>query len=165
MRTRAFPCRQYGPLACALAACASRALAQEATAPAAAAGVNLAVVATASSSFTSGDTTVAALNDDFTPRSSGDARHGAYGNWPRTGTQWVQYDWGQPISTRQVEVYCWDDRQGVRLPKACRLKFWDGRAFVAVANASGLGVAGGQFNSTTFDEVATSKLRLEMDAE
>jgi DUF1680 family protein len=140
-------------------------LAQEATAPAAAAGVNLAVVATASSSFTSGDTTVAALNDNFTPRSSRDARHGAYGNWPRTGTQWVQYDWRQPISTRQVEVYWWDDRQGVRLPKACRLKFWDGSAFVSVANASGLGLAGDQFNSTAFDEVAASKLRLEMDSE
>ena len=35
--------------------------------------------------------------------------------------------------------------------------------FVPVPNASGLGVAGDQFNTTTFDEVRTSKLRLEID--
>src|SRR5450756_2457610 len=59
-----------------------------ATAP----GVNLAVVATPSSSFVSGDTTPTALNDGSSPRSSRDARRGSYGNWPRTGTQWVEYD-------------------------------------------------------------------------
>jgi hypothetical protein len=60
-------------------------------------------------------------------------------------------------------VYWWDDRQGVRLPKACRLLYWDGNEFAPVKNASGLGVEGDQFNTTTFDEVTTSKLRLEMD--
>lgn len=123
------------------------------------------MVATASSSFTSGDTTVEALNDGFVPRNSRDNRHRSYGNWPRVGGQWVQYDWSQPISTKQIEVYWWDDRQGVRLPKACRLKYWDGKEFVPVKNASGLGVAGDTFNSTTFDEVATAKLRLEMDSD
>src|ERR1035438_5733490 len=58
---------------------------------AAAPGVNLAVVAKASASFTSGDTIVNALNDGFAPRSSRDNRHGSYGNWPHTGTEWVQY--------------------------------------------------------------------------
>jgi len=128
------------------------------------AGVNLAVVATPSSSFTSGDTTLTALNDGFTPRSSRDTRRGSYGNWPRTGTQWVQYDWIQPISTKQMDVYWWADGAGVGLPKACRLLYWDGKAFIPVANAAGLGVEGSKFNSTTFDEVTTSKLRLEMDS-
>ena len=76
----------------------------------------------------------------------------------------MQYDWSQPISTSKIDVYWWDDRQGVRLPKACRLLYWDGNAFVPVANASGLGVAGNQFNTTTFDEVRTAKLRLEIDS-
>lgn len=125
--------------------------------------VNLALVATPSCSYVSGDTSVAALNDGFTPRNSRDNRRGSYGNWPRTGAQWVEYDWSQPISTRQIEVYWWDDHQGVRLPKACRVEFWDGKSFVAVKNASGLGVEADTFNVTTFDEVATTKLRLEMD--
>ena len=146
----------YSPIACAIVLWATAAAASEA---------NLAVVATPSASYTSGDTSTGALNDGFTPRNSRDARHGSYGNWPRTGTQWVQYDWSQPISTKQIEVYWWDDRQGVRLPKACRLKHWDGTDFLPVPNPSGLGVAGDKFNSTAFDEVTTSKLRLEMDSD
>ncbi|HEY9172104.1 MAG TPA: Tat pathway signal protein, partial [Verrucomicrobiae bacterium] len=131
----------------------------------AATGANLAAVATPSSSHTSGDTTVDALNDGFTPARSLDDSHRSYGNWPRRGTQWVQYEWTQPISTKQIEVYWWDDRRGVRLPKACRVKYWDGKELVAVANASGLGVAGDKFNVTTFDEVTTTRLRLEMDSD
>jgi DUF1680 family protein len=132
--------------------------AQESTPP-----VNLASVATPTTSYISGDTSVAALNDGFTPGNSRDNHRGSYGNWPRTGTQWVEYDWSQPVSTKQIEVYWWDDHQGVRLPTACRVEFWDGKNFVAVNNPSGLGVEANQFNVTTFDEVKTPKLRLEMD--
>jgi len=136
--------------------------AQSSNSPAAA---NLAVVATSSSSSVSGDTRNEALNDGSNPRSSRGDRRGTYGNWPRTGTQWVQYDWSQPISTKQIEVYWWDDQQGVRLPKASRLKYWDGKEFVLVANGDGLGVEGNKFNVTTFDEITTSKLRLEIDGD
>ncbi|MCX6878394.1 MAG: glycoside hydrolase family 127 protein [Verrucomicrobia bacterium] len=125
--------------------------------------VNLAQVATPSASFVSGDTTVAALNDGENPRNSRDNHSGCYGNWNRTGTQWVQYDWSQPISTRKIEVYWWADGSGVHLPKACRLTYWNGTAFVPVSKPAGLGVAGDTYNSTTFDEVTTSKLRLEID--
>ena len=125
--------------------------------------VNLALMATPTTSFVSGHEALGALNDGFTPRGVNDHSHGAYGNWPQTGTQWVQYDWSQPISTRQVAVYWWDDRQGVRLPKACRLLYWDGKAFVPVQGATGFGVLGGVFNPTTFNEVMTPKLRLEFD--
>ena len=128
-------------------------------------GANLAVVAEPSSSYVSGDTTLAALNDEYEPGSSRDRSRGSYGNWPRRGTQWVQYDWSQPISTRKTDVYWWDDRRGVRLPKACRLLYWDGEDFVPVGNPSGLGTAESQYNTTTFDEVTTSKLRLEIDGD
>ncbi len=123
--------------------------------------INLAVVATPSSSFTSGDTTLEALHDDFTPRNSRDNSRRSYGNWPKTGTQWVQYEWTQPVSTKQVEVYWWDDRRGVRLPAAGRLMAWNGSEFVLVTNVS---VAADRFNVATFEEVTTSKLRLEMDS-
>ena len=68
-------------------------------------GSNLATVATTASSYVSGDTTVTALANDFTPRNSRDNRRGSYGNWPHTGTEWVQYEWSQPVSTKQVDVY------------------------------------------------------------
>jgi len=127
---------------------------------------NLAPYAKASASFVSGHETIAALNDGATPRHSNDKSHGAYGNWPQSGTQWVQYEWPKAVSINKVDVYWFDDRQGVRLPAACRLEYWDSdaRAFKPVPNASGLGLAAGQFNTTTFSEVATSKLRLEMDS-
>ncbi len=125
--------------------------------------VNVAPMAVPASSYCSGDTSVTALNDGNEPRNSLERGTGSYGNWPRTGTQWVQLDWSQPICTDRIEVYWWDDHQGVRLPRACRLKYWDGQEFVEVANASGLGVEGDLFNETTFDEVSTSRLRLEMD--
>ena len=129
------------------------------------ADVNLAFAATPSASYVSDDTSVAALNDGQTPRNSRERGNGAYGNWPRTGTQWVQYDWSQPISTRRMDVYWWDDHQGVRLPKACRLLYWDGARFAPVEHPAGLGVAGNQFNATTFDEVQTTRVRLEMDGD
>ena len=130
-----------------------------------ASGVCLSVVAEASSSYVSGDTSLTALNDGYQPRSSRDRRPGSYGNWPRRGTQWVQYDWSKPISTNKIDVYWWDDRRGVRLPEACRLLYWNGQAFTLVTNPSGLGGEASKYNSTTFDEVRTSKLRLEIDSD
>ncbi len=139
-----------------------KALAQDSAGPDS--EVNLAVVAEPSCSYVSGDTSLTALNDEYDPPSSRDRRRGSYGNWPRRGTQWVQYDWSRPVSTKKIDVYWWDDRRGVRLPEACRLLFWDGEDFVPVSNPSGLGVAENQYNTTTFDEVSTTKLRLEIDS-
>jgi uncharacterized protein len=107
---------------------------------------NLALVAAASTSYVSGHETITALNDGSSPAHSDDKSAGAYGNWPRTGTQWVQYDWNQPIQTDRIEVYWFDDQRGVRLPVACRLKHWDGKSFVAVPGATGLGLEANRFN-------------------
>jgi len=124
---------------------------------------NLALVATSSTSFVSGHETMTALNDGSSPAHSDDKSAGAYGNWPRTGTQWVQYDWSQPIQTDRIEVYWFDDQRGVRLPKACRLQYWDGAAFVPVPKPDGLGLEASRFNVTTFPPLTTAKLRLEFD--
>lgn len=125
--------------------------------------LNVAAAATASTSFVSGHETIDALNDGNAPRDSNDKSHGAYGNWPQTGRQWVQYDWPQAISTNRVAVYWFDDNQGVRLPKSCTLSYWDGKQFIPVANSRGLGLEKNKFNTTTFDSIATMRLRLEMD--
>jgi len=125
---------------------------------------NLALVATATTSFVSGHETIRALNSGFDPENSNDKRHGAYGNWPRRGTQWVEYAWSQPIHTDRVDVYWFDDHNGVRLPRACRLKYFDGKQFVPVKSALGLGLRENAYNTTTFADVHTTKLRLEMDS-
>ena len=109
------------------------------------------VFAEPSSSYVSGDTSLTSLNDEYDPPNSRDRRRGSYGNWPRRDTQWVQYDWSRPISTKKIDVYWWDDRRGVRLPEACRLLYWNGGDFVPVSNPSGLGLAENKYNTTIFD--------------
>jgi uncharacterized protein len=135
--------------------------AQPSTQPAAA---NLAPVATASASYVSPDQTIAALNSGFDPRNSRDDRHRAYGNWPRIGTQWVEYTWSKPISTNKIDVYWFADGRGIKLPGKCRLEYFNGTDFVAVPNADGLGVRRSQYNTTTFPEITTTNLRLEFDS-
>ena len=127
--------------------------------------INLAKVATPSSLYTSGDTKLSALNDGNTPANSRDRDHGSYGNWPATGTQWVQYTWSRPVTANKINVYWWMDREGIGAPKAYRVLYWNGSAFVPVANAAGLGVDKDTFNTTSFDEVHTDKLRLEIDSD
>lgn len=126
------------------------------------AALNLAKVATPSSLYTSGDTRTSAIKDGFVPRNSADDEHGSYGNWPNVNTQWVQYDWSQPVTTNKVDVYWWIDGRGVGAPNSYRVLYWNGTEFVPVTNATGLGVAANTFNSTTFDAVKTDKLRLEI---
>ncbi len=75
---------------------------------------NLAIVASASTSYVSPDQTITSINSGYEPRNSRDASHRAYGNWPKLGTQWVEYDWTQPISTNKIDVYWFADGQGIR---------------------------------------------------
>ncbi|MEO5711960.1 MAG: beta-L-arabinofuranosidase domain-containing protein [Luteolibacter sp.] len=123
---------------------------------------NLALVAVASGSYGSGDTAFSAMNDGFAPVNSEDRSHGSYGNWPTLDTQTVEYAWEQPVATNRIEVYWWNDHRGIGFPKACRVLFWNGKNFEPVKNSVGLGVEGDRFNVTTFDEVKTTRLRLEI---
>jgi hypothetical protein len=127
--------------------------------------VNLAKVATASASYTSGDSKLTALNDGFDPGNSRDQRHGTYGNWPHTDPQWVQYEWSKPVTTNRVEIYWWMDGEGVAAPASYQVTYWNGSEFVPVSNAKGLGTDPNGFNSTRFDEVKTDKLRLEISSD
>jgi len=126
---------------------------------------NLAIFATPGTSFVSGHERLGALNDGFDPANENDNLHPHYGNWPEKGTQWVQYTWSKPVSTNKIDVYWWRDGRGIRLPVACRLRYWNGVEWVPVQGAKGFGLEPGKFNSTTFDEVTTTRLRLEFDSE
>jgi len=123
--------------------------------------VNLAKVARANAGFVSGDTTLTALNNGAEPAASADTARGAYGTWPRTDRQWVTYEWSQPVSTDVIEVYWWQDGQGIALPVSAQLSYWDGKAFVPVRNVRGLGVAADRYNRTMFDRITTDRLKLE----
>ncbi|HSO77838.1 MAG TPA: beta-L-arabinofuranosidase domain-containing protein, partial [Bacteroidales bacterium] len=45
-----------------------------------------------------------------------------------------------------------------------RLKYWDGKDFVPVSNPVGLGMVNDKYNNTSFKEVTTTRLRLEVDS-
>jgi len=125
---------------------------------------NVALYAKPSTSYVSGHESLDAVNDGFKLKNSKDKRYGAYGNWPRKGTHWIQYEWTKPVNVDGVDVYWFDDKGGVRPPKAVRILYWDGKAFAPVKNAVGLGLEVDKYNTTTFKEVTTSKLKLEFDS-
>ena len=105
--------------------------------------------------------TLEAINSGYEPRGIADHSHGAYGNWPKTGGQWVEYRWSKPICTAQTAVYWWQDRQGVKLPVSSRLLYWNGSDYIPVPGATEVGVKGGVENTASFPELTTDRLRLE----
>jgi len=125
---------------------------------------NVALFAKPSTSYVSGHETLDAVNDGLKLKNSKDKRYGAYGNWPKKGTHWIQYQWTKPVNVDGVDVYWFDDKGGVRPPKAVRVLYWDGKAFTPVKKPVGLGVEVDKYNTTTFKAVTTSKLKLEFDS-
>src|SRR4051812_29618837 len=99
---------------------------------------NLAVVATASGSNRFG-APLTSLNDGQVPTNQGRGGGGGNNRQPRT-MYWVQYEWQQPIVTKEIAVYWWNYNNNLRLPEAYRIKYWDGSNFVPVNNVSGMGM-------------------------
>jgi len=126
---------------------------------------NLSNVATATNSMRWGPS-LAVMNDGLTPTDTlpWKPRPNTSGRKRPLTAQWVQYEWIQPVGTREISVFLWDYQNGIPLPAAYRVQYWDGSAFVSVKNAKGLGVQNKQYNITTFDEVKTTKLRIEVDS-
>src|SRR5476651_617299 len=121
---------------------------------------NLAVIAKGTNSARQG-AIITNLNDGFTPTPN---RYTPPRNPQTPATQWVQYEWNQPVNTKEIATFWWNYNGAVKMPKAYRVQYWDGNAFVSVKNATGLGMQAKQFNTTIFDEVKTTKLRLEIDS-
>ncbi|MEU4234752.1 glycoside hydrolase family 43 protein [Nonomuraea sp. NPDC026600] len=123
---------------------------------------NLALSATASTSYVSPWETLGAIKDGFTPANSADHSHGAYGNWNHQGTEWLEYQWPSAQSVGRVGVYWFDDDLGIDLPASCKVQYWNGSAYVDVPGQSACGVAANTFNTTTFPAISTTRLRLSI---
>jgi DUF1680 family protein len=124
--------------------------------------INIAVIATPSGPAREND--YSRLNDDIMPVNKKEPRAANNRQPQKLDKQWVQYEWKQPVSTKEIAIYWHNFNNTVRMPQAYRLQYWDGSAFVPVKNAVGYGVTNDQLNITSFDEVKTSKLRLEIDS-
>ncbi|MFI6506943.1 glycoside hydrolase family 43 protein [Streptosporangium sp. NPDC050855] len=123
---------------------------------------NLALNATPSTSYVSPWETLGAVNDGFTPAGSADRSHGAYGNWDHQGTEWIEYRWPTAQNVRSVRTYWFDDDQGIDLPASCQVQYWNGGAYVNVPGQSSCGTAADTFNTTTFGQVNTTRLRMSI---
>ena len=132
---------------------------------------NVAVLANLSSSARGGGQ-LAGLNDGLTPNTVTDQMR-QYMTRPQTGNnrrpsrltaQWFQYDWASPVTVDEVAIYWYNFDNLAKFPQAYRLKYWDGKDFVPVVNPVGLGMVNDKYNNTLFNEVTTTRLRLEVDS-
>jgi DUF1680 family protein len=122
---------------------------------------NLATIAAASGSGRP-SSSLEGLNDGLTPTPPGDRWYTRAQQ--RLGMQWLQYDWRQPVRIKEVALFLWNYGGLIRLPQAYRISFWDGSQFLPVKSPTGLRVTNDQYNNTTFEEVSTTRLRLELDS-
>ena len=127
---------------------------------------DLALTATPSASYTSPWTTVTAINNGIYPVQSNDDNDLTpyWGTWPEAGSQYMELDWSQPVTTNGSSVYFADDGGGLQLPASWTVQYWNGTAFVNVSDPSSYPKADNTFNQVTFDPVTTTKLRVVMQA-
>lgn len=122
--------------------------------------VNIAGLATATTSYVSPWETLRAVNDNSNPANSNDKSAGAYGNWNNPNSiQWVQYDWPQNYTLSSTQVYWFDDNGGVLTPTRAYLEYWNGSAWV---NAGNLPLAKNAFNTLALNGVVTNRVRVSM---
>jgi hypothetical protein len=125
---------------------------------------DLALSATPSASYTSPWEHVTAINDGIFPTSSNDSQDIRWGCWPQTGTQWIELDWTQPITTNGSSIYFLDDGGGVRLPASWTVQYWNGSAFADVPNPGTYPIADNAFNAVAFGSVTTTRLRVVLNS-
>ncbi|MTI23855.1 T9SS type A sorting domain-containing protein, partial [Fulvivirga kasyanovii] len=121
---------------------------------------NLALEATASTSYVSPWETLDAVNDGSMPSHSNDKSNGAYGNWNNPNSiQWVQYAWSSEMMLVSTDIYWFDDGGGVLTPTTAYVEYWDGANWV---NAGNLPTVKDTWNTIELDSIVTTKFRVSM---
>lgn len=121
---------------------------------------NIALLATASTSYVSPWETIDALNDGATPANSGDKSQGAYGNWNNPDSwQWVQYRWQAFYKINKIEIYWFDDTGGVLVPSSAFVQRWNGSAWEQVKE---IPLQKDTFNTVNLDDLVADRLRVTM---
>ena len=125
---------------------------------------NIAGLAAATASYVSDWENISALNDGIDPADSNDRSGAVYGNWPETGSQWVQYTFNENHTITGCDVYWFKDGQGIDVPASYYIYYWDGSAWQEIQNPEGLGTKINQYNTTTFTPVNTRAVSIVMDS-
>jgi YVTN family beta-propeller protein len=127
------------------------------------AGTNLAPAAVLTTSYVSAWETLGAVNNNVAPANSADRSTGAYGNWRGAAaygaTDWVQFTWPAAKTFSALEVYWWNDGQGIGTPTYALAEYWSGSAWVSLGSP---GLALNTFNRLAFTPVTTTSIRVSM---
>jgi hypothetical protein len=77
-------------------------------------------------------------------------------------SDWLEIDFGKEQRVGVVKLYIYDDRGGVQAPASYDLQYWTGTAWESVPDQrkEPSRPAGGQINTVTFPQLATTKLRV-----
>jgi PKD repeat protein len=131
---------------------------------------NHAPFATATCSVTSPWENCQGINSGVDPTTSNPGTGVGWGTWPNGGTQWMQLDWDEPITTDRTEVYWYQDsadgsNSGVKRPAEWILQYWDDDTddWVDVANPSEYAIELNQYNVNTHDPVTTTAMRVTVE--
>ncbi|WP_285136747.1 family 43 glycosylhydrolase [Microbacterium sp. lyk4-40-TSB-66] len=112
---------------------------------------------------------IAALNDGIVrPNPLPPDMWGSYSG-DRPASQWVQYDWAEPVRIDRSSIQFWSDREpgtgdGVSAPASWSLQYWDQGRWNDVQNPSGYPTTVRQMHEVTFTPVTTTRLRAVMNA-
>jgi DUF1680 family protein len=120
---------------------------------------------TVSASHTWGSDSGEAPHDQIEPRDSDDHSIPRFTWWDHRGSsEWVQYDFPEPLRLSEAEVYWFDDmgHGACRVPGSWKLFYRDGPTWLPVQTAGPYGVAKDRYNRVKFRPVETRGLRLEV---
>jgi len=111
--------------------------------------------------------TLAALNDELLPKSSGDHGIPRMTWWDRRGTEeWVSYRFTKPQRFASASVYWFDDtgRGACRVPAEWRLLWSDGKEWkpVKLTGDSKYETAKDALNTISFEPVTARELKIEV---
>jgi hypothetical protein len=105
------------------------------------------------------------LNDQFEPLNSSDTDKYFFYWWLKKGTtEWVQYDFAQPYTVSQVQVYWlhFDHYDYVcRPPAEWKILYQTRNGWMPVRTKDPFGVEEDKYIEVTFDPVTTKAIRLE----
>jgi hypothetical protein len=105
------------------------------------------------------------INDQLSPKNSGDKTNTLYHWWPRKNeTHWIIYHFNEPKTVSETEVYWLQDIPdgGCSLPEAWKLFYKSGESWVEVNAETPYPVMEDDWNKLVFDPVTTTALKLEV---
>ena len=131
---------------------------------------NLAYSATVSTSFVSSWERLSAVNDGYAPAASNGSGGYHYGTWGNTSAfETVTYTWGAQVQLKSTDIYFWYDGSttsngGINFPTSYVYEYLDADGnWVAMPNAEGYAIEADGYNTTTFDPVVTTAIRVTLN--